>query len=325
MTKRIVYTSGEPAGIGPQLSCFLALNYRKAADRVITVLGDIELIRERIKVYTSSVKVEPYLGQKRNRDDVLYVEHVPLCAPSKCGVLDVQNAPYVLKLLDLAHEGLMSGYYSALVTGPISKGIIAQSGIEFSGHTEYLQQKCGLDKVVMMLGCDALRVALVTTHVSIKDLPSYITYDNVAKTIEILDRDLKKKFHFANPKIYVAGLNPHAGEGGLLGTEELEIIGPAIEDLKKKGLNLAGPLPADTIFAPWILKDAAAILCMYHDQGLPVLKYCGFETGYNTTLGLPYIRTSVDHGTALDLAGSDQASGSSLNSAVKLACDMLSS
>lgn len=318
----IVYTSGEPSGIGPQLSYFLAKVKCSENERIV-VLGDLNLINERIKVYADDVQVLPFTQNVKALANTLYVEHVPLVNPSIPGKMDVANAPYVLKLLDLAHEGLIQHKYQALVTGPTSKSIIAQTGIKFSGHTEYLQEKCQVKKVVMMLGCIELKVALVTTHLPIKEVSAAITYENLSDTIEILAHDLKTKFHRENPCICVAGLNPHAGEAGLLGHEEQDIIIPVLEHYRKLGFNLIGPLPADTMFTPQYLKIADAMLCMYHDQGLPVLKYVGFDHGYNTTLGLPYIRTSVDHGTALEIAGTNKADGGSLIAALDLAKYML--
>lgn len=322
----IVYTSGEPAGIGPQLAYFFGKQaaelFNKKHCRIV-VLGDRDLIKERCAVYGSDVTVCDYVADENVEPDCVYVQHVPLAVRAQCGVMDVKNAPYVLKLLDLAHEGLMSGQYAALITGPISKSIIAETGLDFTGHTEYLQQKCGVHKVVMLLGCTELKVALVTTHLPINAVSAHITQDNVRDTLKILHHDLKTRFHIADPLICVAGLNPHAGEDGLLGHEEQDVIIPVLEELRAQGMRLEGPIPADTLFTPQYLTRAAAMLCMYHDQGLPVLKYVGFDHGYNTTLGLPYIRTSVDHGTALSLAGTPQADGGSLLAALDLTLTML--
>ncbi len=322
MNRTIVYTSGEPAGVGPQLAYFLGKIPITDPDVNIVVLGDFDLIKERIKVYGTDVVVQPFSGDQR-RENTVYVHHIPLKVPSVPAIMDEKNSPYVIELLDLAHEGLIGGSFAALVTGPISKSIIAKTGLKFSGHTEYLQEKCGVSKVVMLLGCDKFKVALTTTHLPLKEVASHITRKNLAKTLEVLHHDLQEKFHIKDPKIFVAGLNPHAGEDGLLGNEELQIIIPVLNEYRKRGFNLTGPLPADTLFTPCYLKEADAFLCMYHDQGLPVLKYEGFDSGYNTTLGLPYIRTSVDHGTALDLAGTAKAKGSSLLAAVRLAMDMM--
>lgn len=322
----IVYTSGEPAGIGPQLAYFLG----KKAEELFTgehcrivVLGDRELIKERCTVYGSDVTVRDYIENEEVEPNCVYVKHVPLAVKAQCGVMDVKNAPYVLKLLDLAHEGLISGTYAALITGPLSKGIIARTGIDFTGHTEYLQQKCGVHKVVMLLGCTELKVALVTTHLPLNEVSAHITRENVRDTLQILHHDLKTRFHIDSPLICVAGLNPHAGEDGLLGHEEQDVIIPVLTELRAQGMLLEGPIPADTLFTPQYLTRASAMLCMYHDQGLPVLKYVGFDHGYNTTLGLPYIRTSVDHGTALSLAGTAKADSGSLLAALNLTLTML--
>ncbi|HTY99663.1 MAG TPA: 4-hydroxythreonine-4-phosphate dehydrogenase PdxA, partial [Rhodocyclaceae bacterium] len=236
------------------------------------------------------------------------------------------NARYVLDILDAALAGCVAGEYAAMVTAPVHKGVINDAGIPFTGHTEYLAEKTGTPRVVMMLAGTGeqagLRVALATTHLPLKDVPAAITADDLTTTIRILHADLVTKFGFARPRILVAGLNPHAGEGGHLGREEIEVIGPVLERLRGEGMDLVGPLPADTLFTRRLLAGSDAQLAMYHDQGLAVLKYAAFEEGINITLGLPILRTSVDHGTALDLAGTGKADPSSLFAAVRLAAEI---
>ena len=232
------------------------------------------------------------------------------------------NSPYVLDLLDAALAGCQSGEFDAMVTAPVHKGIINDAGIPFTGHTEYLAEKTGTPRVVMLLAGAGLRVALATTHLPIKDVSAAITPKELETTIRILHADLRDKFGFANPRILVAGLNPHAGEGGHMGREEIEVISPVLEKLRLEGMDLIGPLPADTLFTKNVLAGSHAQLAMYHDQGLAVLKFAAFDEGINVTLGLPLIRTSVDHGTALDLAGSGKASPTSLFAAVAAAIDM---
>jgi 4-hydroxythreonine-4-phosphate dehydrogenase len=247
---------------------------------------------------------------------------VPLKVESRSGHLDADNSNYVLTTLDLACDACLNGQAHAMVTAPVHKGIINDSGTAFSGHTEYLQARCKVDQVVMMLTCDAMRVTLATTHLPLKDVSAAITPELLSKTLHIIDAELTSKFSITKPCIYVCGLNPHAGEDGHLGTEELDIIIPTLEKLRSQGLNLVGPLPADTLFNPKNLAKADVILAMYHDQGLPVLKYAGFGDAVNITLGLPIIRTSVDHGTALDLAGTGLAKSSSLLKATESALQL---
>jgi 4-hydroxythreonine-4-phosphate dehydrogenase len=302
----IAVTSGEPAGIGPELC--LALTEREFPARLL-VLGDRQLIEERARL----------LGRSTAGLEIL---HTPLAAPSTPGKLDVRNAGYVLALLDRALAGCMAGEYAALVTGPLHKGVINDAGIPFTGHTEYLAGKTGTPRVVMMLAGAGLRVALATTHLPLKDVPAAITPQELETTIRILHADLRTKFGFAHPRILVAGLNPHAGEDGHMGREEIEVITPVLQKLRAAGMDLVGPLPADTLFTKNVLAGSHAQLAMYHDQGLAVLKYAAFDEGINVTLGLPVIRTSVDHGTAFDLAGTGQASPTSLFAAVDAAIDM---
>lgn len=252
-------------------------------------------------------------------DQPLSVLHVPLRVPSQPGRLDPRNAPYVMTLLDCAIEGCRDGHFSAMVTAPIQKSVLSTPTAPFAGHTEYLAECCGVDSVVMMLVGGGMRVALATTHLPLSAVPQAITREGLARTIRILRDDLVEKFGIAKPRILVAGLNPHAGEDGHLGREEIDVISPVLEALRAEGFVLQGPLPADTLFQARYLDHADAVLAMYHDQGLAVLKYASFGQGVNITLGLPIIRTSVDHGTALDLAGTGRAESGSLVAALELA------
>ena len=249
------------------------------------------------------------------------IEHVPLARPRVPGKLDSGNSRYVLAVLERALAGCLSGEYHAMVTAPVQKSVINDAGIAFTGHTEFLAEKAHADHVVMMLVGGGLRVALATTHLALSEVPRAITRDLIVNTLRVLDRDLRRRFRISKPRILVAGLNPHSGESGHLGREDLEIIAPAV---KASGVDAAGPIPADTLFVPERLKRADAVLAMYHDQGLPVLKYASFGRGVNVTLGLPFVRTSVDHGTALDLAGTGKADPGSLIEAVKLAIELAS-
>jgi len=302
----VVVSSGEPSGIGPDICLALA---GKAFPARLVVLGDRGLLADRAAA----------LGM---RIDGLDIRHVPLRAPCVAGRLDVANARYVLDLLDVALAGCQSGEFAAMVTAPVHKGVINDAGIAFTGHTEYLAGKTGTPRVVMMLAGAGLRVALATTHLPLKDVAAAITPAELETTLRILHADLQAKFGFARPRILVAGLNPHAGEGGHMGREEIEVISPVLDRLRAEGMELVGPLPADTLFTKNVLAGSHAQLAMYHDQGLAVLKYAAFDEGINVTLGLPIIRTSVDHGTALDLAGSGRASPTSLFAAVEAAIDM---
>lgn len=307
----LAVTSGEPAGIGPDICLALA-----GADLPVRVrvLGDRGLLEARARL----------LGADISRLDI---EHVPLHAPCVAGRLDPANAGYVIDLLDRALAGCRSGEFAGMVTAPVHKGVINDAGMPFTGHTEYLAEKTGTPRVVMMLagtGANAgLRVALATTHLALKDVPAAITRPELETTIRILDADLRMKFGFARPRILVAGLNPHAGEGGHMGMEEIEVITPVLDKLRAEGMDLVGPLPADTLFTRRVLAGSHAQLAMYHDQGLAVLKYAAFEDGINITLGLPILRTSVDHGTALDLAGTGKADPASLFAAVRVAAEIV--
>ena len=304
----IAVTSGEPAGIGPDIC--LRLAERTWAARLV-MLGDRELFAARAAM----------LGLDAN---AFAIHHVPLRKSVLAGRCDVANAPYVLDMLDLALDGCVRGDYAAMVTAPVQKSIINDAGIAFSGHTEYLADRTATARVVMMLAGAGLRVALATTHLALKDVPAVITRNDLEVTIRILHADLRNKFGIARPRILVAGLNPHAGEGGHMGHDEIEVISPVVDKLRAEGMDLVGPLPADTLFTRNVLAGSDAQLAMYHDQGLAVLKYAAFDEGINVTLGLPVIRTSVDHGTALDLAGTGKASASSLFAAVDAAIDMAS-
>jgi len=293
----IAVTSGEPAGIGPEIC--LRLREEPLPARIV-VIGDRGLL--------------PGFPD---------VAHVPLARPRSPGRLDPANSRYVLALLDRAVAGCLSGEYQAMVTAPVQKSVINDAGIAFTGHTEYLAQRCRADVVMMLVG-GGLRVALATTHLPLAEVPRAITKSSLFSILQILNRDLQKRFHIARPRILVAGLNPHGGESGHLGTEDQQVIAPAVADAIAAGIDARGPIPADTLFVPHRLKGADCVLAMYHDQGLPVLKYASFGRGVNVTLGLPFVRTSVDHGTALDIAGTGKADASSLVEAVKLAIDLAS-
>jgi 4-hydroxythreonine-4-phosphate dehydrogenase len=251
-----------------------------------------------------------------------HIEHVPLARARIPGRLDAANGPYVLAILDRAVRGCLEGEFDAMVTAPVQKSVINDAGIAFTGHTEYLAERARAAHVVMMLVGGGLRVALATTHLALVDVPKSINRNGLLQTLRVLDADLKKRFRIARPRILVAGLNPHSGEGGHLGREDIEIIAPAIADALAAGIAVSGPIPADTLFVPERLKAADCVLAMYHDQGLPVLKYASFGRGVNVTLGLPFVRTSVDHGTALDIAGTGKADPGSLIEALKLAIEL---
>lgn len=325
-TAQIAITPGEPAGIGPDICIQLAQSYIAENNPVFTTatpvfIADLQLLIERAKLLNINIPIKLFSDFKPDLR-AMWVEPTPLKKPVQCGVLEADNASYVLNCLDKAISGCLNNDYQALVTGPIQKSIINDAGIVFSGHTEYLAEHCDQEKVVMMLATNKLKVALVTTHLPLKDVPAAITQHNVESTLRILQQDLQQKFDSKKPKILVCGLNPHAGEGGHLGREEIEIIEPVLNKLRSEGFDLKGPLPADTLFTPKYLDSADAVLAMYHDQGLPVLKSQGFGEAVNITLGLPIIRTSVDHGTALDLAGSGNAQSSSLLAAFSMAASM---
>ncbi len=317
----IAITAGEPAGIGPDLVAMVA-QYGFPARLV--AIGDRPLLEARAAALGLPLRTlscapcptdPPETGQ-------LNVEHVPLAVASQAGKLDPRNGPAVIATLDQAIAGCRARRFDALVTAPVHKGVLNDAGIAFTGHTEFLAERCGVPRVVMMLVGDRLRVALATTHVPLKEVPQAITRESLTETLRILNGELARRFGIASPRILVAGLNPHAGESGHLGREEIDIIVPVLDRLRAEGFDLRGPLPADTLFNPDRLSDADCVLAMYHDQGLPVLKYATFGRGVNITLGLPFIRTSVDHGTALELAGTGEANPGSLVAAIELAIEL---
>ncbi|MDN0083038.1 4-hydroxythreonine-4-phosphate dehydrogenase PdxA [Crenobacter sp. SG2305] len=312
----IAITAGEPAGIGPDLVLDLAGRTHRCRP---VVIADRTLLAERAALLGRTVALVDYRPDVTPQPGVLEVLHVPLAAPCQPGRLDAANGRYVLATLDAAIDGCRSGEFAAMVTAPVHKAVINDAGVPFTGHTEYLAERTGTAKVVMMLAGGSLRVALATTHLPLRDVADAITPESLTEVIRILHHDLKTKFGFAQPHILVAGLNPHAGEDGHLGREEIDVIAPVLTQLRAEGMDLVGPLPADTLFQPRLLEHTDAVLAMYHDQGLPVLKYASFGRGINITLGLPIIRTSVDHGTALELAGSGRAESGSLFEALSLA------
>ncbi|APU49681.1 4-hydroxythreonine-4-phosphate dehydrogenase [Acinetobacter junii SH205] len=313
-------TSGEPAGIGPDI----CLNLANRQDlRPVVVLADIDMLKQRIEQLGLEVELVLYSGQTEpSLNGQLYVEHIALAKPVILGCLDAENASYVLEQLHRSADYALSGKSVGVATAPVQKSIINDAGIVFSGHTEYYQEFAHVDRVVMMLATKTLRVALATTHLPLRDVPDAITQERLHQVIDILIHDLKTKFKINQPRILVCGLNPHAGEDGYLGREEIDVINPVLEEYRAQGVKMSLSLPADTLFTSENLKDADAVLAMYHDQGLPVLKSQGFGEAVNITLGLPFIRTSVDHGTALSLAGTGQAKASSLHVAVDLALDL---
>lgn len=313
-------TSGEPAGIGPDICLSLA---DRLDERPIVVLADLNMLKSRAEILAKKIELIEYNGQMQGSATAqLYVEHVALNQDIVLGELNPNNSAYVLEQLRRSAEYAMSGKSVGVATAPVQKSVINDAGIHFSGHTEYYQEFAGVDRVVMMLATKSLRVALATTHLALRDVPDAITQERLHQVIDILIHDLQTKFKIDHPNILVCGLNPHAGEDGYLGMEEIEIINPVLESYRAQGLNMSLSLPADTLFTPEHLKDADAVLAMYHDQGLPVLKSQGFGEAINITLGLPFIRTSVDHGTALSLAGTGRAKSSSLHVAVDLALDL---
>jgi 4-hydroxythreonine-4-phosphate dehydrogenase len=319
----VAVTSGEPAGVGPELC--LRLAERSTPSRFpasVVVLGDKNLLAARARLIGVSVKLRDWQVATPPEPGVLDVLHLPADSESTPGRLDPANVRYVLRLLDRALAGCASGEFAAMATAPVHKGIINEAGIPFSGHTEYLAEKTRTARVVMMLAGENLRVALATTHLPLRDVPAAITRESLEQTLRILAADLRKKYGIEAPRILVAGLNPHAGEGGHLGDEEITVIAPVLEKLRGEGMLLAGPLAADTMFTPSVLAQGDCLLTMYHDQGLTALKYATFGQGINVTLGLPIIRTSVDHGTALELAGTGRADPGSLFAAVDQAARM---
>lgn len=324
---RIALTTGEPAGIGPDLCLAIAQQALAGVSKYeLVCLADRTLLEERARALRLSVRLHDYDPSipRAHAAGSLTVLHTPLAVPCTAGKLDTRNARYVLQLLDRAIDGCVSGEFAAMVTAPVQKSVICDAGMPFTGHTEYLAERTRSPKPVMMLTTGSLRVALATTHLPLRAVSDAITVDLLCEVMEILDRDLRRLWALSRPRIAVCGLNPHAGESGHLGDEELRVIGPAIERMKARGLEVSGPFPADTLFVPRILAAYDAALAMYHDQGLPVIKHAGFDSAVNVTLGLPIVRTSVDHGTALDLAGTGRADSGSLEAALHLAVEMSS-
>ncbi|WP_236233842.1 4-hydroxythreonine-4-phosphate dehydrogenase PdxA [Pseudomonas tohonis] len=323
---RFALTPGEPAGIGPDLCLLLS---RERQPYPLIAIASQALLEERASQLDLDIGVIPVSPDAWPDSPAeagsLYVWDTPLQAPVQPGVLDRANAGYVLDTLTRAGKGCMDGHFAGMITAPVHKGVINEAGIAFSGHTEFLAELTHTEQVVMMLATRGLRVALVTTHLPLKDVASAITTERLERVARILHADLVEKFGLPTPRILVCGLNPHAGEGGHLGREEIEVIEPCLQRLRQEGLDLIGPLPADTLFTPKHLEHCDAVLAMYHDQGLPVLKYKGFGAAVNVTLGLPIVRTSVDHGTALDLAGTGRIDGGSLQVALETAYEMAAS
>jgi len=328
---RIAITAGEPAGIGPDI---IAMISQSAWAAELVVIADPDLLQDRAQLLGLPLRLQVVdLSATPQALPAGTVGVLPtggafsaprLAEAAEPGVLNTANAPYVVASLQRAAEGCLSGQFQGMVTAPVQKSVINDAGIPFSGHTEFLAEKTGTAQVVMLLAAGTLRVALATTHLPLAQVPAAITMASLTSTLHILHADLVRKFGIASPCIAVLGLNPHAGEGGHLGREEIEVITPVLDSLRAAGMNLLGPLPADTAFSPKLLEQADAYLAMFHDQGLPVLKYAGFGNAVNITLGLPILRTSVDHGTALDLAGTGQASDGSLRAALELAIGLVS-
>lgn len=321
-TIRIAVTPGEPAGIGPDLLIRLVQQPQTVE---LIAIADPQLLTERAAQLGLPLSIEAFettSAVQLNKTAHLKVFPVSLPEPVQCGVLNNGNATYVLKCLDNAVEGCLDNTFAAMVTGPVHKGIINEAGFSFTGHTEYLAEKTNTDQVVMMLATEGLRVALVTTHLPLNKVSEHITREHLENVIRILHRDLVHHFGLTHPHITVCGLNPHAGEQGHIGHEEITVINPVLDKLRNEGLQLDGPLPADTVFVPYHLSKTDCVLTMYHDQGLPVLKHIGFGEAVNITLGLPIIRTSVDHGTALEKAGSEEINIGSLQAAILQASEM---
>lgn len=316
---RLALTPGEPAGIGPELAVQLA---QRSLGAQLVVIADPELLAERAAQLHLPLTLRAYHAEedpRPQRPGELTVLSTSLAAPARCGKLNPANAAYVLESLRIATACCARGELDALVTGPVHKGVINEAGYPFTGHTEYLAELTGASLVVMMLMADRLRVALATTHLPLSQVPQHITSPRLENVLRILHTDLQRQLGIENPRMLVCGLNPHAGENGHLGREEKDIIEPLLEKLRSEGMQLTGPVPADTAFIPKRLEQTDAFLAMYHDQGLPVLKYAGFGKAINMTLGLPMVRTSVDHGTALELAGTGRADSSSLLAAMEVA------
>lgn len=321
--RAIALTAGEPAGIGPDLCLMLA---GEACEHERVVIADPDMMAARARLLGLDVELIPFDPLALPRPQAagqLSVSPVRMAEVSQPGALNPANAAYVLRTLELAGRGCLDGRFAAVVTAPVHKGVINDAGVTFSGHTEFFAELTGSTQVVMMLACPGLRVALATTHLPLRAVADAIDQPLLERVLHILHADLQIKFGIKAPRILVCGLNPHAGEGGHMGREEIDIIIPVLERLRAQGMHLEGPLPADTLFTPKHLADADAVLAMYHDQGLPVLKHMGFGNAVNITLGMPIIRTSVDHGTALDLAGRGTADAGSLKVALATAISMI--
>ncbi|MDT8429387.1 MAG: 4-hydroxythreonine-4-phosphate dehydrogenase PdxA [Pseudomonadales bacterium] len=325
MTFRIAVTPGEPAGIGPDICIQLAQT--PPVDTEMVVIADPDLLQQRALMLNLPLELVPFDPQSPaspGKPGCLSVLPVTLGEPCIANQLTTANVPYVLETLKLALKHCLRNDFDAMVTGPVHKGIINESGTAFSGHTEYLAEQCGVPLTVMMLATPGLRVALTTIHIPLRAVADTITPELLGNIIDILEAELRFRFNIMQPHILVCGLNPHAGEGGYLGDEEIKVIIPVLNRKRQEGMSITGPLPADTLFTDKHLASADVVLAMYHDQGLPVLKYMGFGNACNITLGLPVIRTSVDHGTALDLAGSGRTNFGSLGNAIATACLMAS-
>ena len=321
----LAVTSGEPAGIGPDLCLQLARGQALANKQMLVVLADRALLQQRAALLGLDVQLHDYDPQQISPlpQGHLCVLHVPVAQHVQAGKLNSANSHYVLELLSRALQGCQSGEFGGMITAPVHKGIINDAGISFTGHTEFLAEQTQTKQVVMMLAGGGLRVALATTHLALRKVPDAISAGLLESVLRIIQRDLARRFGIARPRILVAGLNPHAGEGGYLGREEIDIMIPVLDKLRAQGMNVSAPLPADTLFTPQRLAQCDCILAMYHDQGLPVLKHASFGRGVNVTLGLPIIRTSVDHGTALELAETGRADAGSLLEAIQVAADMV--
>ena len=313
----VALTAGEPAGIGPDLCALLA---RETLPGRVVFVGAAGVIAERARRRGIPFEVPAYPG--RANAPAFSIIDIPVAKPVVAGRLDAANGRHVVALLDRAIDGCMAGEFDAMVTAPVQKSTINDAGIPFTGHTEYLAERTATPQVVMMLAGGGLRVALATTHLPLAEVPRALTREGLETTLRIVERDLRERFGIARPRILVAGLNPHAGEAGYLGREEIDVIAPVIRKLAAEGLDVTGPWPADTLYTPRMLEGADATLAMFHDQGLPVLKHASFGAGINVTLGLPMIRTSVDHGTALDRAGTGEIDAGSLHEAVALAFEL---
>ena len=316
----IAITPGEPAGIGPDLVIQAAQRDRALAE---VVIADANMLQQRADLLGLPLEIDQSLDSPSKRPRQLTVQHIPLAESVVPGCLSIANADGTLQALDRAVQGCMNGEFAALVTGPMQKSVMMDAGFDFSGHTEHLAMRAGVEDVVMMLASDAMRVALATTHLPLQAVSAQLTETLLERRLRILYAALQAQFGLPNPRILVCGLNPHAGESGHMGREEIDVIAPVCERLRAVGWAIHGPLAADTLFTPQYLDAADAVMAMFHDQGLPVLKYSGFGSAVNITLGLPFIRTSVDHGTALDLAGSGGADAGSFRAAMANAAELI--